>query len=192
MRPIALVPACLALALCCGIANAAPKDDLHAAFAKFLKVQSFRATITDLEKGEQVSSMEFVAPDRYRMKITDGPTQLIVGDAMYMDMDGQLMRVPVPSVGKLTAQYRNEESLREMEGNMTVQALPDATLDGEPAKAYAYTVTEPVKANVKTWVSVKSGLPIQVESSGRFMGIKSTTRIRYSDFNDASIRIEAP
>lgn len=192
MRPIAYLPTCLALALCCGIAHAAPKDELHAAFAKFLKVQSFRATITDLDKGEQVSSMEFVAPDRYRMKTVDGTSQLIIGDAMYMDMGGQLMRVPVPGVGKLTAQYRNEQSLREMEGNMTVQALPDASIDGEPAKAYAYHLTEPVKADVKTWVSVTSGLPIQVESSGRFMGIQSTTRIRYSGFDDPAIRIEAP
>jgi hypothetical protein len=175
MRPIACLLACLALALPCGGASAAPKDDLHAAFAKFLKVRSFR-----------------VAPDRYRMNSADGASQLIIGDAMYMDMDGQLMRVPVPGVRKLTAQYRNEDALREMEGNMAVQALPDATVDGETARAYAYSVTEPVKAEVKTWISVKTGLPIQVESSGRFMGIKSTTRVRYSDFDDPSIRIEAP
>ena len=192
MRPIALVLTCLAFALCCDTADAAPKDELHTAFAKFLKVQSFRATITDLKKGEQVSSMEFLAPDRYRMKTADGASQLIIGDAMYMDMGGQMTRVPVPGVRKLTAQYRSEDAMREMEGNISVQALPDATIDGEPAKAYAYSVTKPVKADVQTWISVNTGLPIQVESSGRFMGIKSTTRIRYSGFDDPSIRIEAP
>ena len=192
MHPIRHLPGLLALTLCCGIAHAAPKDELHAAFAKFLKVDSFRATVTDLKQGQPVSTMEFVAPDRYRMKTADGTSQLIIGDAMYMDMNGQMMRVPVPGVAKLTAQYRNEEALREMEGNMAVQALPDAVVDGEPTKAYAYRVTEPVKADVKTWISVKTGLPIQVESSGRFMGIQSTTRIRYSDFGDPAIRIEAP
>jgi outer membrane lipoprotein-sorting protein len=192
MHPIKLLLASLSLALCCTVANAAPKDELHAAFAKFLKIQSFRATITDLKKGEQVSQMEFVAPDRYRMKTAEGPSQLIIGDAMYMDMDGQMMRIPVPGVGKLTAQYRNEEFLREVEGDMTVQALPDDAVQGEPAKVYAYAVTQPVKADAKTWISAKTGLPIQVESSGRFMGITSTTRVRYSDFNDPSIRIDAP
>ena len=48
MRPIASLPACLALALCCGLAHAAPKDELHDAFVKFLQAKSFRATITDL------------------------------------------------------------------------------------------------------------------------------------------------
>lgn len=192
MRPIASLPACLALALCCGLAHAAPKDELHDAFVKFLQAKSFRATITDLKKGRQVSSMEFVAPDRYRIKTPDGGTQLIVGDAMYMEMDGQMTRVPVPGVGKLTAQYRNEAFLRQVEGGMSVQALPDEAVDGEPAKVYAYSVTEPVKADAKTWISIGTGLPIQTDSSGRFMGIKSTTRVRYSGFEDASIRIEAP
>jgi hypothetical protein len=103
----------LMLVLSCGIANAAPKDELHDAFVKFLQVKSFRATITDLKKGEQVSSMEFVAPDRFRMKTADGMSQLIIGDAMYMDMNGQMMRMPVPGVAKLTSQYRNEAFLRQ-------------------------------------------------------------------------------
>lgn len=192
MRPIAHLPACLALTLCCGFAHAAPKDELHDAFVKFLQAKSFRATITDLEKGQQVSSMEFVAPDRYRMKTADGGTQLIVGDAMYMEMNGEMMRMPVPGVGKLTAQYRNEAFLREVEGGMSVRALPDEAVDGEPAKVYAYTLTQPVKADAKTWVSIGSGLPIQTDSSGSFMGMKSTTRVRYSGFDDPSIRIEAP
>ena len=170
MRPIASLPACLALALCCGLAHAAPKDELHEAFVKFLQAKSFRATITDLKKGEQVSSMEFVAPDRYRMKAADGATQLVVGDA----------------------QYRYEAFLRQVEGGMSVQALPVDVVDGEPAKVYAYTVTEPVKADAKTWISIGSGLPIQTDSSGSFMGRKSTTRVRYSGFDDPSIRIESP
>src|SRR5690606_18339451 len=60
MRLTTTLLGCCLLSLSCGVAHAAPKDDLHDAFAKFLKVKSFRATITDLKKGEQVSSMEFV------------------------------------------------------------------------------------------------------------------------------------
>jgi hypothetical protein len=192
MRLTKSLSSCLLLSLSCGIAHAAPKDELHDAFVKFLQSKSFRATITDLKKGEQVSSMEFVAPDRYRMTIAGGTTQVIVGDAMYMDMNGQMMRVPVPGVAKLTAQYRNEAFLRQVEGGMAVQALPDEAVDGEPAKVFAYTVTEPVKADAKTWVSRSSGLPIQTDSSGSYMGVKSTTRVRYSSFDDPSIVIEAP
>jgi len=172
-------------------AGASPKDELHDAFVKFLAAKSFRATITDLGKGETISTLEFVAPDRYRVA-SKGSTQLIVGDAMYVDINGQLTRMPVPGVGKLTAQYRNEAFLRQVEGGMTVQALPDESVDGEPAKVYAYTVTEPAKAEAKTWISQRTGLPIQTDSSGRFMGVKSSTRTRYSGFDDPSIRIDAP
>lgn len=182
----------LLLALVCSVASAAPKDDLHAAFTKFMQMHSFRATVTDVAKGDQVSTMEYVAPDRYRMQAAAGPKQVIIGDAMYMDMDGKFTRVPIPGVGKLTARYRNPEFLKEVEGGMSVQALPDDSVDGEPAKVYAYTMTQPMKIAAKAWVSERSGLPIQVESSGSFMGHKSTTRIRYSGFNDPSIRIDAP
>ena len=182
----------LALVLPGRFAVAAPKDELHDAFAKFLNATSFRASVTDMKKNEAVSSMEFVAPDRYRIKTVHGPTQYIVGDVMYMDMNGKPMRMPVPGVGKMVAQYRNADFLADIEQGMSVQALPDETVDGEAAKVYAYSLTKPVKSDAKTWVSQKSGLPIQVESTGSFMGHSATTRVRYSDFNDASIKIDLP
>ena len=184
--------AAVALMLFCPFAFATPKDELHGAFAKFLKAHSFRATVTDLKKGEQISTLEFVAPDRYRIRSAKGPSQLIVGDSMYMDMQGKLTRVPVPGVGKLVAQYRNEDFLREIEGDMSVDALPDENVDGEAAKVYHYVVSKPAKADAKTWISVKSGLPLQTESSGSFMGMHSTTRIRYSGYDDPTIAIPEP
>ncbi|HEY0230710.1 MAG TPA: hypothetical protein VGC55_05625 [Dokdonella sp.] len=184
--------AAAALALFCPIAFAAPKDELHAAFTKFLQAHSFRASVTDLRKGEQISSMEFAAPDRYRIQSAKGPSQLIVGDSMYMDMQGTLTRVPVPGVGKLVAQYRNEDFLRETESDMSVEALPDETVDGEATKVYHYVVSKPAKADAKTWISVKSGLPLQTESSGSFMGMHSTTRVRYSGYDDPAIVIAVP
>jgi outer membrane lipoprotein-sorting protein len=181
----------LALALCCSLAMAGPKDDLHAAFTKFLAAKSFRATATDMKKGEQVSKMEFVAPDRYRVDAS-GQASLIVGDTMYMDLGGKMQALPVPGVGRMVALYRNEDFLREMEGGMDVQALPDENVDGEAASVYAYSLTKPIKSNAKCWVSRKTGMPLQIESTGTFLGHTATTRVRYSDFDDPSIRIDAP
>jgi hypothetical protein len=190
-RPIRIA-ATVALALFCQLAAAAPKDELHAAFTKFLAAKSFRATVTDLKKGEQVSTMEFRAPDRYRIQSSKGPSQLIIGDSMYMEMQGKLTRLPVPGVGKLVAQYRNEDFLRETESDMNVEALPDESVGGEAAKVYRYTISKPFKADAKTWVSLKSGLPLQTESSGSAMGIKSTTRVSYSGYDDPTIAIAEP
>lgn len=183
--------AALALALAGSVATAAPKDDLHAAFVKFLAAKSFRATTTDLKKGEPLSKMEFVAPDRYRVD-AGGSISLIVGDTMYVGMGGAMQPVPVPGVGRIVAQYRNPDFLAEVEHGMVVTVVGDDVVDGEPAKVYAYTVTRPAKADAKTWISVKTGLPIQTESTGSFMGHTATTRVRYSGFDDPSIRIDAP
>lgn len=182
---------CLLLALACPLALAAPKDELHDAFAKFLQAKSFRATTTDVKNGKPVSTVEFAAPDRYRVD-SDGRRNLIIGDSMYLDMDGQLMKVPVPGVGRMIAQYRDPQFLAEIEGGLVVQALGEETVDGEPAKVYAYRVTRPARADAKTWVSQKNGLPIQTESTGSLLGHVSTTRVRYSGFDDPSIRIDAP
>jgi len=174
------------------LAHAAPKDELHDAFVKFLAARSFHAEVANAKTGEALSSMDFVAPDRYRVHPAKGPMQVIVGDTIYMDLNGKLTPMPVPGMAKMVAQYRNGDFAKEIENGMSVQALPDDSVDGEPAKVYAYTVTQPVKADAKAWVSMKSGLPIQVESSGSFMGHASTTRVRYSRFDDAAIHVDAP
>lgn len=192
MRNILFSACALAAAFAAPLACAAPKDELHDAFVKFLAARSFHAEVTDLKNGETISSMDFVAPDRYRVQAAKGPVQVIVGDTIYMDMGGRLTPMPVPGMAKMVAQYRNPEFARDIENGMSVQALPDGSVDGEPARIYAYTVTQPAKADAKAWVSTKSGLPIQVESTGSFMGHASTTRVRYSRFDDASIRVDAP
>ena len=188
-----LLSACALVAvLAAPLAGAAPKDELHEAFVKFLAARSFHAEVANVKTGEALSSMDFVAPDRYRVQPSKGPAQVIVGDTIYMDLNGKLTPMPVPGMAKMVAQYRNPEFAREIENGMSVQALPADSVDGESARVYAYTVTQPMKADAKAWVSTKSGLPIQVESTGSFMGHASTTRVRYSRFGDASIHVDAP
>jgi outer membrane lipoprotein-sorting protein len=192
MRTIPQTLTSLVLALTCSLASASPKDELHEAFGKFLKLHSFRASATDVKNHAPVSSVDFVAPDRYRVKPTQGPPSVIIGDTMYIDMNGKLTPMPVPGVGKMVAQYRNENFLHEIEGGMSVQALPDESVDGETAKVYAYTLTQPIKSEAKAWVSQKSGMPMQIESTGTVMGHTTTTRVRYSNFDDPSIKVDAP
>jgi outer membrane lipoprotein-sorting protein len=188
MRHLALSVLAVAVATS---AWAGPKETVHDAFAKFLAAKSFRATVTDAKSGEQLSQLEFLAPDRYHMRSGKGPETIIVGEDAYMNMNGQLMKMPIP-VGKLISQYRNEGTLRQMESGITVTELGADSTAGEPAHVYHYTVTEPAKADVKLWIADKTGMPLQIESQGTFMGHAATARIRYSDFNDPSIQIAAP
>ena len=78
------------------------------------------------------------------------------------------------------------------EGVREGAALAEETGDGEPSKGYAYTAAKTEKSDANTWISVTTGLPIQIESTGSFMGHSATTRVRYSNFDDPSIKIDAP
>ena len=63
MQPVGKALAGATLARFRTAATANPKDDLHA-FTQFMKTRSLRATATDPANGEQISTMEHVAPDR--------------------------------------------------------------------------------------------------------------------------------
>jgi len=191
-RSMMLTACALAAALAAPLACAAPKDDLHGAFVKFLAARSFHAEVTNLASGENISSMDFVAPDRYRVHAAGGPEQLVIGDTIYMDMDGKLTPMRMPGIAKTVAQYRDVDFVKQIESGMDVQALAEDSVNGEAARVYAYTVTQPMKADAKAWVSTRTGLPIQIESKGSFMGHAVNTRVRYSRFDDASIHIDAP
>lgn len=182
----------MVLLLVPALAPAAASDELRSAFVKFLAAKSFRATVTDVKNGKQLSQMSFVAPDRYRID-ANGNVSVVIGDTMYMDLGGgQLQPLPVPGVGKLIAQYRDPAFVDDIAAGMQVQLVGDDSLDGEPARVYAYTVSRPVKAAAKAWVSLASGLPLQVESTATMLGRASTTRVRYQGYDDAAIRIDAP
>ncbi|HSX59685.1 MAG TPA: hypothetical protein VLF18_05760 [Tahibacter sp.] len=175
-------------------AFAGPREDVHAAYTRFLAAKSFRATVTDVGKGQQLSQMDFVAPDRYHIRNGQGQMeQILIGDDAYTLIDGKRVKLPMPiKVGRIVGQYRNQSTLDELARDLDVTALGDDTVDGAAAKVYAYTVTEPAKSDVKVWIAVATGMPIQLESSGRFMGVKSTTRLRYYDYDDPTIRVYAP
>lgn len=182
----------LALLLVVGSAHADPKAELHQAFTRFLAAKSFRAELSDLDRQRTVAHMEFVAPDRYRVQVEGAPgDQVIIGDTVYMTMNGQTMRVPVPAAG-MTRHYRDPDVLAQTERNVHVERVGSDRIDGEAASVYHYTVDAPHPADVKLWISDKSGLPLQMQTTGTAMGQTHHTQIRYRDYDDASIRIEAP
>lgn len=190
---MSLPPIFLALALLLpALACAGPREDLHAAYTRFLAARTFRATVTDVKKGQQLSTLEFVAPDRYHIRSgKDDMEQIIIGDEAYTRINDRLMKLPVP-VSRIVGQYRNRETLDELARDLDVTALGEDDVDGEAARIYGYTVTRPAKADVKVWIGNASGLPLQIESEGRFMGVKSTTRVRYSHYDDPDITVDTP
>ena len=178
----------LLLALVPGVALADAKTELAVAFDKLLDAPSFRASMSDAGSGEKYVDMEFQAPDRYRIvNAQGGPTMVVVGDQAQMDIGGRMMTVPVP-VNSIVSAYRNEESMRKQRETMVVEALPDATLDGEAAKVYRYSTQHPKPATATALVGAGDTL-LQLEVDGGAAGRGKVVRVRYRDIGSSAIRI---
>lgn len=189
---------------------AAPRDDLFAAWQKFLALKSFRATITGLEPRPSVTRLEFQAPDRYHIAVVGGATTTLIGDTATMDIGGRTMNLPVP-VQSVTAQYRDEAFLKKLQQGMHVEDLGTDTLDGEAVRKLRYVqdVVPPAmpgaapapaspapagagKATTVAWISVKNGLILRLQVDSTWNGQAAKSEIRYADFDDPTIVIGSP
>ena len=101
-----------------------PEDEMKASMDKFLKAKSFHA-VMDMQGAQSMAiEMDFVAPDRYRMKMPAG-TQVIIGDTMHMQVEGRSMKMPLPK-GTLT-QWRDPLKIEEHKAGMSVESLGNDT-----------------------------------------------------------------
>ncbi len=173
-------------------AFAGPKEELHAAFTKFLAQSAFKGSISSTMNGRVTHSVvEFQVPDHYRIKVDGRPASMIIGDTMYIEVNGQSMKMPMPGL-KMVAQYRDPRTVSQIEASLRIQDLGMDSVGGVPSHKYSYTITEPQQASCEVWVSSASGLPIQLHNTGKAMGRDVDTTITYSNYNDPSIQISAP
>lgn len=176
-----------------GPAHADASAELKVAYGKFIQATSFRATMTDMDTGQVVNTIEFVAPDRYAITPAgSGMRQLIIGRTMHMDIGGRTMTIPLPEKAN-PSQYRNQKALDELSAGIAVTQRDDSTEAGEPARVYHFVSnTEGKPVETLTFVSKASGLPIQIQSAGSAGKDKFRYQIRYSHFNDPAIKIQPP
>ncbi len=186
-RRLALAALPLSL-LAAATAWAGPKEDLKALSVKFLALRTYHAHMENSDKRVPASDMDFVAPDRYRLQTPQG-AQYIIGDTMYMNFGGHTMKVPMPK-GAMTQWRQGDTAFREVD-KMQVEALGSELVDGKPAKKYRMTIAGKVPTTALLWVGA-DGLPIRQEVTGSAGGRTTTTTIRYSRYNDPSIRIDIP
>ena len=140
--------------------------------------------------GRVVSTIEFQAPDRYRITAPGQPPSLIIGDSMYIDAGGRSMKIPLPK--NMLGKFRNEEAIAELEKDVTVEALGPGMVGGQPARKYRFTSTGKHAATTTAWIGVASGRVLQFETTGKAGGKSHSMRMVYSDFDSPAIRIAAP
>lgn len=170
-----------------------PEDEMKASMDKFLKARSFHA-VMDMQGAQPMAiEMDFVAPDRYRMKMPTG-TQVVIGDTMHMQANGRWMKMPLPP-GTLT-QWRDPLKIEEHKAGMSVESLGNDSIDGQSAKKYLVRHTEPKPSQPQSseftfWIG-GDGLPLQLVSQGEAQGKPYSMTLRYSRYDDPGIVIDAP
>jgi outer membrane lipoprotein-sorting protein len=167
---------------------AGAKEDMKALSVKFLALRSYHVTMENSDKRVPKMEMDFVAPNRYRMQMPMG-TQYVIGDTMYMTIDGRTMRVPMPK-GTVTQWRETDRAFREMD-QMQIEALGMEAANGKPAKKYRMTKAGQTPTTSLIWVGM-DGYPVKIETTGTAGKRTSTVTIHYSRFNDPAIRIEPP
>ena len=170
---------------------ASPKDAIKSSMDKFLALHSYHANM-EFSGGPGGAmghnDIDFVAPDRYRMVMPMG-TQIVIGDTMYMHVQGRTMKVPMPKA--TLSQWRDPARLAEAEEGMTVQAQGGDTLDGMSTRKYLVHHEKPKPTDVTMWIN-GDDLPIQIQVNSVLNGKTVTSTIRYSRFDDPTIKVDPP
>ncbi len=192
LRPtLLLLAALLSTGTATAGAAADPRQELHKAFVQNLALKSYKATMTDLQSNRTASTVEFQAPNRYRITVPGQAVSVIIDDVMYMNHDGKTMRVPMPK-GTI-GQFRNEATIADLEKGARVTSIGPGLVGKEPAVKYGFATADGAdQANSTAWISARSGHVLMVETAGKHGGRAYAMRVVYSDFDSPLIRITAP
>src|SRR5690606_31027386 len=146
-----------------------PRAEVEAAMRKFIAARSYHASmhVDGGADGSMTNELDFVAPDRYRLVMPRLGTQVIIGDTMYMQVQGQSMKMPLPE-GTL-GQWRDPARLEADRAGTAVRALGREAVDGTPARKYLVHHAKPEPVDVTMWIG-DDDLPLQIQVAGTAQG----------------------
>lgn len=159
-------------------------------------------SITTPEGGQQApTTIEFVPPDRYRIRSMPGRDLVIVGEEVFVQNGQQWSRWDISADSII-----NPDSASVLEKSISsVQCASPETLDGKTVHACQYdSVTNiggsDMPIHTKMWIDAASGLPYKIDidgyvgsmdaQTGKVSAVKAKSSLIY--FFDASITIEKP
>lgn len=165
-----------------------PVQAVLQASQRFGQLRSFHAELRMHGPRTVDTSMDFVAPDRYRLQTDDGP-QLIIGDTFFLQRAGEVRQVPVPP--GVLAQWRNPLPADLAPAQLQVEDLGSAPIDGQPAHKYRVRHASAAPDGMLYWINAQ-GLPVQIERQGQTHGQRFRLTLRYSRFDDPALHIALP
>jgi hypothetical protein len=165
-----------------------PAQVVLAASQRFGQLRSFHATLHMRGPRTLEASMDFVAPDRYRLQ-TDEGVQTIIGDTFFLQRAGEVRQVPVPP--GLLAQWRSPLPVDARAAELQVEDLGDDHVGGAAARRYRVRHATAAPDGLLYWVNAQ-GLPVRIERQGQTQGQAFTATVEYSRFNDDALQIALP
>jgi hypothetical protein len=166
----------------------AQEEEIRAASKALLEVSHFRGVSTIEWDGEvSETTMEYVAPDRFRVDSGDLGVTVAIGSTTYMEFLGE-WEVSDMDMGELLRM--GMEMVFDDDVLSDIQVLPDETIDGKACSVYSFTHTRSlfdVVSQVKLWVDKATGLPLIYEGESELVGL-ATLRYDY----DVVPEINAP
>jgi hypothetical protein len=165
--------------------GANPRADLISATQKLQKLKFWSARITSETTPEANAEMQYVAPDRYRIKKTDGEV-IVIGNDSYSNENGKWKKLDDDIGEFIREQTRSgiEEGVKNLKD---VQIAGKEKVNGKDATVYTHKFGD---ISTKVWIGTESGLQLKNEVEANVGGKieKQTTVYDY----DKKITIEAP
>ena len=168
-----------------------PREAVIASMHRLMDASSYHVSMqmSGGPKGLMNNEVDFVAPDRFRMQMAGVGTQLIIGDTMYMSMQGRSMKVPMPK--DTTRKWRDPGGFKEAEAGMTAEGMGSESVDGVNAQKYSVHYSVPTPTDSTLWIAA-DGMPLQMRMNTDSKGTPMTMTMRYSRINDPTLSIDAP
>lgn len=165
--------------------GADPRADIISAAQKLQKLPAWSAKITSETTPEANAEMEYLAPDRYRIKKAAGEV-IVIGNDSYSYEEGEWKKLD-DNVGEVIRSSTKAGIAEGVKNLQNVQIVGKEKVNGKEATVYMHKFGD---ITTKIWIASDSGLQLKNEVEANVGGKmeKQTTIYDY----DKKFTIEAP
>lgn len=147
-----------------------PKADIEKMAERFLSLESFRAKMTSKGTTTFNADLDFIAPDRFRIKteLPNGQSSemILIGNQTFMKMGERWQKMPV-DIGTKMPNMRETFTREGMKWFKEIKYVGEETADGKAAHLYSYEGEAPGGGNEyssQIWIGKSDGRPIKLNA----------------------------
>lgn len=173
------------------VPSADPKDDLLNSTKRLQAYDAWAATLENDAMPDMKTELEYVKPDRYRIK---NPVSeiVVVGSDAYAKEGGGWEKLP-EDIGAQINEMKKNFDAEGVDAIKEVKKTGTETIGGREATIYTYSIEEDadtVKNVTRVWIANDNGLPLKIEVETENAGKKQTVTTTYN--YKKPVKIEAP